>query len=518
MEDYGKITSNDRQKFCPMNPREALLLRHRKMHYRQIIPILLISATLVAAEKPNIIVFMADDMGYADTGFTGSKDILTPNLDQLAASGVVFKQGYVNHPFCGPSRAALLSGRYQHRFGFETNPAYDPSNTIMGIDPGERLFPKRLQKAGYVTACVGKWHLGAAQDFHPLKRGFDYFYGFLGGGHDYFRIDLSAPVKEAYLQGLERNKRPADFEGYLTTALSRDAAKFVQSVTTKNQEQGTKNPFFLYVAYNAPHSPLQAPAEDIARYAHIKDKKRRVYAAMVDVMDRGIGEVITALEENGLRENTLVFFLSDNGGPQASKKKPGKWNGSDNTPFRGGKGDFYDGGVHVPFIASWPAKIKAGTTYDDPVIAIDIARTAVAVAGGDAKAKPAMEGVNLIPYVTGQNKSAPHEALFWRGNDGQLWSVISADGTKHVRDKYTWKPQLFHLPDDITESNDLVTEEPQRAQQLRALWTEWNEANVPNRLMGYIDYHKKRDIFHSEAVPKKALEAGYEPKVKANFK
>ena len=320
-------------------------------------------------KKPNIIVIMADDMGYADAGFTGSLDIKTPNLDEIAASGIVFKQGYVTHPFCGPSRAGLLSGRYQHRFGFETNPAYDPANSVMGIDPGEKLFPERLKEAGYVTGCIGKWHLGAAEQFNPINRGFDYFYGFLGGGHDYFRIDLTKTVKEGYLQGLIRNNQPADFKGYLTTALSGDAAEFVE--TNKD------NPFFLYLAYNAPHAPQQAPDEDVARYAHIPDKKRRIYAAMVDVMDRGIGDVVAALEKHGIRENTLLFFLSDNGGPQSSPGKPTNWNGSSNTPFRGGKGNMYDGGVHVPFILSWPARIAGGQTYEAPVHALDIAATAV---------------------------------------------------------------------------------------------------------------------------------------------
>ena len=249
-----------------------------------------------ATNQPNIIVIMADDMGYADAGFTGSEDIKTPNLDDIATSGVIFKQGYVTHPFCGPSRAGLLSGRYQHRFGFETNPAYDPANSVMGIDPGEKLFPERLKEAGYITGCIGKWHLGAAEQFNPINRGFDYFYGFLGGGHDYFRIDLTKAVKEGYLQGLIRNNQPADFKGYLTTALSHDAAEFV--------ETNRDNPFFLYLAYNAPHLPHQAPDEDIARYAHIKNKKRRIYAAMVDVMDRGIGEVIRTLEKHDIRDNT----------------------------------------------------------------------------------------------------------------------------------------------------------------------------------------------------------------------
>ena len=472
---------------------------------------LLSSGTSIApaAEKPNVVVIMADDMGYADAGFTGSEDILTPNLDKLAASGVVFRQGYVNHPFCGPSRAALLSGRYQHRFGFETNPAYDPSNTVMGIDSDVKLFPERLQEAGYVTGCIGKWHLGAAEPFHPNNRGFDYFYGFLGGGHDYFRIDLAKPVKEGYLQALIRNDKPAVFEGYLTTALSRDAASFI--ATNKGK------PFFLYVAYNAPHAPQQAPEEDIARYGHIQDQKRRVYAAMVDVMDRGIGEVVTALEQNGLRDNTLVFFLSDNGGPQPTKSQPGKWNGSSNRPFRGGKGDLYDGGVHVPFIASWPATIPSGQTFDPPVIALDIACTAVAVAGANAQTVSEMEGVNLIPFVTGEEQVPPHKELFWRGGDGKQWSVLSADGTKHLRGKAGKEPELYYLPDDVSEAHDLLAGQPQRARELYAKWSKWNERNVPCRLLGYIDYHKKRDQFFLEAIPKEATDAGYAPKVKANF-
>lgn len=470
--------------------------------------LLMVLSASAAASKPNIVVIMADDMGYADAGFTGSKDIYTPHLDKLAASGVVFKQGYVNHPFCAPSRAALLTGRYQHRFGFETNPAYDPANPIMGIDPGEVLFPKRLQKVGYVTGCIGKWHLGAAEPFHPNNRGFDYFYGFLGGGHDYFRIDLTKPVKEAYLQGLVRNKRPADFEGYLTTALSRDAVEFVNE--NKNK------PFFLFLSYNCPHAPQQAPQEDIDRYKQIKDKKRRVYAAMIDVMDRGIGEVVDALKQNEIYDNTLIFFLSDNGGPQPSKAGGGGWNGSSNRPFRGGKGNFYDGGVHVPFIACWPAKIPAGSVYEYPVIALDIARTAVQIAGADSATGPEMEGVDLIPFLTGANNGAPHKALFWRG--GSNWSVLAADGTKHLKDKDSNAPQLFYLPKDVSEASDIMNQQPERAQELFSLWQQWNKSNVPCRMMGYKAYHKERDKFFSEAVPEEAKEAGYQPEIKGNFK
>ncbi|MEM6472039.1 MAG: sulfatase-like hydrolase/transferase [Planctomycetota bacterium] len=261
---------------------------------------------------------------------------------------------------------------------------------------------------------------------------------------------------------------------------------------------------------------MQAPEEDIERYKHIADKKRRVYAAMVDVMDRGIGEVLEAVNQNGLREKTLVFFLSDNGGPQASKQKPGKWNGSSNKPFRGGKGDLYEGGVHVPFIASWPGTIPAGTIYESPVIALDISRTAVAVAGASPGGKHAMEGVDLIPYVTGEKIGAPHEALFWKS--GSKWSVLAADRMKHVRESDKATPQLFYLPKDIAEANDMASSDPERARELSLLWEKWNEENVPCRLMGYIDYHKRRDVFFKRAIPEEAKKSGYVPQFKPNFK
>lgn len=445
-----------------------------------------------ASERPNIIVFMADDMGYADTGFTGAKDIKTPNLDNLAKNGVFFKQGYANHAYCGPSRAALMAGRYQHRFGFETNPAYDPANPYMGIDKGEKLFPKRLQEAGYKTGAIGKWHLGAAAEFHPLNRGFDYFYGFLGGGHDYFRIDGTKKVWEAYLQPLVRNRKSDNFEGYLTTALSKDAANFV-----KNNKE---NPFFLYVAYNAPHMPLQAPKEDVERYAHIKDKKRRVYAAMVDVMDRGIGTVIQSLKDNGIYENTLIFFLSDNGGPQSKGGSTKGWNGSDNKPFRGGKGNMYDGGVHVPFFASWPKKFKPGTVIDYPVNSLDIGRTAVELAGGNALSAPKMEGVNLVPFATGKKKGAPHDFIYWKS--GNKWSILAADGTKHILDRDSKKPEMFFLPKDISESKDIIQKNSKKAKKLRTQWEVWNKDNRAPQMLNYKKYHKIRDAFFKETVPK----------------
>lgn len=443
-----------------------------------------------AAKRPNVIVFLADDMGYADAGFTGATDIKTPNLDALASAGVVFTQGYATHPFSGPSRAGLLSGRYQHRFGFEENPAYDPANNYLGLDVNEVLFPERIQKAGYVTGGVGKWHLGASLPFHPNKRGFDYFYGFLGGGHDYFSIDLKKPIGEAYYQPLIENYKPATFEGYLTDALSEKAVEFVD----KNADK----PFFLYVAYNAPHGPLQAPAEDIARYSDIKDNKRRTYAAMVDVMDRGIGTVIESLKRNGLYENTIIFFMSDNGGPQGQGYSA--HNGSDNGEFRGGKGQYYEGGVHVPFMACWPGQIKGGQRFDYPVSALDISRTAVELAGGDALSSNPMEGVNLVPFVTGEKKGAPHDELFWKGANGNKWAVLASDGMKYVKNKPSDTPQLFNLKKDASESNDLVGKSKKTADKLKTKWDTWNDDNKSNTILLYTQYHEILDAFYKTAV------------------
>ncbi len=444
------------------------------------------TATGATTDRPNVIVFLADDMGYADAGFTGATDIKTPNLDKLAASGVVFTQGYTNHPFSGPSRAALMSGRYQHRFGFETNPPHDAHNVNAGISTSEVLFPKRMQKAGYKTAAFGKWHLGSASVFHPCNRGFDYFYGFLGGGHDYFKIDLTQPVSHGYKDALLRNGQPATFEGYLTTALSRDAVAFV--------ERNKDTPFFMYVAYNAPHQPLQAPKEDIERYSHIEDKKRRTYAAMVDVMDRGIGEVVESLKKSGLYENTLIFFMSDNGGPFG--------NASNNKPFRGQKGSMYEGGVHVPFMACWPAKIKGGVRYDYPVNAIDISRTAVDVSGGDATSAPAMEGTNLIPYVTGEIKTAPHDVIFWRGGDGNGKGAVTSDGYKFIS-RGKSPVELYNLRKDVGEQRSVAASSAAKVDEMKAAWNEWNKSNIPSAFYAIEKYDKAQKQFAEDALPER---------------
>ncbi len=446
-----------------------------------------------AQERPNILIILADDMGYADAGFTGATDIKTPNLDRLAAEGAVCTQGYTNHPFSGPSRAAILSGRYPHRFGFEWNPANDPANPLLGLSLDETLFSQRVKAVGYTTGIIGKWHIGSSPAHMPNSRGFDYFYGFPGGGHDYFKIDIYNSDPEGYKAPLMRNNQPASFDGYLTDAFSRDAVQFIR----KNKEK----PFMLYLAYNAPHGPQQAPKADIERYSHIENRTRRIYAAQVDVMDRGIGEVVDELKAQGLYENTIIFFMSDNGGPGPyNPNNPWHWNGSSNGAFRGGKTDMFEGGIHVPFMVCWPNGIKAGTQYDYPVHAIDVSRTAVELAGGDPLSGNAMEGVNLEPYLNGKNKKAPHEAIYWRGVT--KWAVVDSKGMKLVNNKGgKAEPMLFDLRKDVSEQNDLKQSKTKEADALKDKWDRWNEGNIDHTILNYINYHKMREEFFKNATP-----------------
>lgn len=454
-------------------------------------------ATQAAAQpgkRPNIIVIMADDMGYADLGVNGCTDIQTPHLDRLASTGINFTDGYVTHSFCGPSRAGFFAGRYQQRFGHEMNPALDHHNEHLGLDPDEKTFVKRLQEAGYHTGGIGKWHLGASAKHYPLHRGFDYFYGFLGGGHDYWEIDLSTPMGTGYKHGLIRNKKPAVFEGYLTDALTQDAVGFI------DRNAKTKQPFFLYVGYNAPHGPLQATKQDLAKHQHIEDEQRRTYAAMVYAMDRGIGQILDTLEASNIRNNTLVCFLSDNGGPQPVSWS--KWfdNGSDNGPLRGGKSDVYEGGERVPMMASWPGTLHEGVQYNRPVISIDWSRTAVALGKGDAMSGSSMEGVNLMPYLTGTEQNDPHDAVYWRQWNGREWGLRAGNlkliGSGDDASKY----QLFDLSNDIGEQTNLADSRSEDVQRLRSLYDAWNAANIEPAFPNAPDYKKLRETFYIEGV------------------
>ena len=462
----------------------------------------LMSAAL--GDRPNFLIILADDLGFNDVGFNGSKEISTPNLDSLAANGMVFRNGYVTHPYCGPSRAGLVTGRYQARFGLEINLTYSPYDLHCGLPLTERTFADRLQEVGYRTGIIGKWHLGASRPFHPNSRGFDYFYGFLSGGHSYFPdstttthpllLDNGKPhysANEGSYLPLMRNNQAAEFGEYLTTALSKDAARFVRE---------SDRPFCLYLAYNAPHAPLEAPKESIEKYNHIENRQRRIYAAMIDEMDQGIGMVVDALKASGKFDNTLVFFLSDNGGVTT---KPGfeheGW--SDNAPFRKGKGSMLEGGSHVPFVIHWPKGIKTPGTFDGLVSALDIAATAVALGGADAS-DGKLEGVNLAPYLSGEKAGSPHKALFWRVQNGVSWAVRTPQA-KYLKENWGGgEPQLYDMVNDPFESDNIADKAPETRAELAKLWNDWNSQNTANVFLQAGEYQQMRLDMYEELYRK----------------
>ena len=352
--------------------------------------------TKISQKKPNLIVIMTDDMGYADVGFNGCKDIPTPNIDIIANEGVRFDEGYVSFPVCGPSRAGFLTGRYQDRFGFTTNPSIDPNNPIAGLPVEEETMAQVLRKANYNSAIIGKWHMGTNAVFHPLERGFDYFYGFLSGGHSYYPDQLTlnglSDVTSKwgwYRTKIVENRTTVETDDYLTDELSDAAVRYIKKQADKDQH------FMLYLAYNAPHTPMQATEKYLSRFPNIKDKKRKTYAAMVSAVDDGVGRVLEALKEQGLDENTIVVFLSDNGGAHN--------NASDNGPLRGLKGDLFEGGIRVPFAIRWKGVIPEGQSYEKPVSSLDIMATIVARTDVKINADRPLDGVDLIPFLTGKD-------------------------------------------------------------------------------------------------------------------
>jgi arylsulfatase A-like enzyme len=421
----------------------------------------LLTAPVPAAEKPNVIVVVADDLGYADVGFHGCKDIPTPHLDALARRGVVCTNGYVTHPFCSPTRAALLAGRYQQRFGHENNPAWLPGNRDVGLPLDQWTLADALRGLGYATGAIGKWHLGAHPLFHPNRRGFDSYFGMLGGGHQYFNHNTfkTDPMKarQEYLIPLVRNETPVEEGEYLTDALGREAAAFVD----KNKAK----PFFLYLAFNAPHTPLQAPPKYLDRVKDIKDEKLRTYGAMVCGMDDAVGVLAAKLKEHGLTDNTLVVFFSDNGGPVGVTN-------CRNTPLRGAKGQVYEGGIRVPFVVSWPGTVKPGR-FDHPVSSLDVFPTAFAAGGGDASRNSKLDGADLLPQLRGESKASLAErVLFWRTGGGQNFAVRA--GTLKLVKVGKNPAELYDLGTDAAESTNLADKKPADVAALRKRLDAWN--------------------------------------------
>jgi arylsulfatase A-like enzyme len=424
--------------------------------------------------KPNLIVIMTDDMGYADVGFNGCKDIPTPNIDRIAKNGVRCTSGYVGYSVCGPSRAAFMTGRYGQRFGFERNLQYRTQDPNMGLPKEERTIGDVLKSVGYVSGVVGKWHLGAHESNHPLNRGFDSFYGHLGGGHRYFPEELkqkdSYAAKDegdSYRTWIMKNHEAVPPRKYLTEEFSEAAVEFV----TANQAK----PFFLYLAYNAPHGPLQATEKYLERFPKLTGM-RKTYAAMVSCVDDGVGELLNTLDELKLTENTIIFFLSDNGGPE-------KKNGSDNGVLRGEKGTSYEGGFRVPFAVQWKGVLPAGTTYDKSVSSLDIMSTIASLTGAKADPKRPLDGVNLIPYLTGKDQGTPHEAIYLRRFDSQEHTVRSGN-YKMLRFGKTNITVLYDLEKDIGETTDIAAQQPEKMSKLEKLRTTWDAELVEPRFLG----------------------------------
>lgn len=413
---------------------------------------------------PNIVIIVADDMGYADLGVQGSKDIPTPSIDALAASGIRFTDAYVSGPYCSPTRAGLMTGRYPERFGHEFNFGVQPG---LGLPLDEPTIADRLKAAGYRTALFGKWHLGADEQHHPMNRGFDEFFGFLGGAHSYFETPATGPT--AIFDG----RTPVSVPAYLTDTLTGRAVEFIQ----RNRER----PFLLYVPFNAVHTPMHATDKYLSRVAQISDSTRRTYAAMLSAMDDGVGRIIAALRAERLESNTLIVFFSDNGGPTM----PGTTiNGSSNAPLRGSKRQTWEGGIRVPFVISWKGHLEAGKVDARPIIQLDVLPTALAAAGLAVLKQWKLDGVNLLPFLTGKRSDPPHEALYWRLGDNLAirqgnWKLVkTSEGPLRGADPDTLNTLvgagLYDLSSDLGEQHDLAAQRPDKMKELAEAWRRWN--------------------------------------------
>tara|TARA_B100000674_G_scaffold72850_1_gene50316 strand:+ start:659 stop:2071 length:1413 start_codon:yes stop_codon:yes gene_type:complete len=425
---------------------------------------IILSCSTTEEKPPNVIVIISDDQGYADVGFHGSKEIFTPNIDRIAKNGVVFSEGYVSYAVCSPSRAGLITGRYQNRFGYTRNILLAPKDSLMGLPLSEQTLPDVLNNVDYKTKAIGKWHLGAHESLVPEKRGFDEFFGFIIGGHRYFPEDLTLndltearKQMDGYITKIYDNGKRIETKKYLTEELSDNAVKFI--------EDNTENPFFLYLSYNAPHTPLQATKKDLERNMHIDIEKRRTYAAMVSSMDDGIGLILDKLDEKKLTDNTIVIFFSDNGGVEW-------YNFSDNGPLRGIKGDFFEGGIRVPFVMQWPNKIKAGTTYDKPIIALDIFQTVSVAASAEKYITNDIDGIDLLPYLTGENSGLPHEYLYWKNPDKDI-DVVRDERYKYIRIKDD--EFIFDLKNDISEEINIISSSKPIYERLKSQFKEWEK-------------------------------------------
>ncbi len=414
-------------------------------------------------KRPNIVVILSDDQGYADAGFQGSKDCPTPNLDRLAREGVRCTRGYVTAPVCSPSRAGLMTGRYQQRFGHHNNLVKTADRDH--LPSHETTLADVLGKSGYHTAMVGKWHLGNPDGSRPYERGFAESFCFPNGGHDYFKNnpDKRAVVDGDYTARIERDGKGVKVPGYLTDAFGAEAARIV----LENKDR----PLFLYLAFNAPHTPTQAPEALVKSMPDTPGgRQRRIYAAQIASMDSAVGRVLDALRSTGADSNTLIFFLSDNGGANHAYY--------DNSPLRAHKGTLYEGGVRVPFIVAFPGRLPAGATSPTPVTSLDIFATACSAAGVTPSTHGPLDSRDMLPVLAGKAAAPAHEALFWHfpsfGKavcEGDLKLVLPKGGA----------PELYDLSVDAGERSNLAPARPADVARLQKRLADWETGNIEPR-------------------------------------
>jgi arylsulfatase A-like enzyme len=483
--------------------------------------------TVTAASKPNIIVILADDLGYADISAYKIDRFQTQNIDRIGMEGVRFTDAYATAPVCSPSRAGLMTGRYQQRFGFEYNNGGAQRDLAqgLGLTVGEITIAQLLKESGYHTGMIGKWHLGSQEQFYPMNRGFDEFVGFLPGESSY--IDPAQPgvhisygpsvgdeaiadalgaKRSAPLPGADLDadisktagpfiRRPLNqvVEGadhhivhneseYLTDYFGDRATEYIQ----RNSKSG--KPYFLYLAFNAVHAPHMVTAKYYDRFAQIQDHQLRVYAAMIAALDEQVGRVLDAVDRSGQASNTLIYFASDNG---CAMGFPGLCSC---TPLRGGKLAHYEGGVRVPFMMRWPGHIEAGMVYRDVVSLLDVLPTSVAAAGGKLPTDRIYDGVDLVPYLAGKKTGSPHNMLVWRRlplfsirqGDWKLWESVNDKTGQYGEYKL-----LFNLKDDLNETTNLADKNPQKVKELEQIAGEWAKMMIapkwPSRKPAHYD-------------------------------
>lgn len=467
-----------------------ITFKRMKSHLRALLVscfgVCLLGAELEAGQ-PNVLLILADDLGYGDVGYQGS-DVATPHIDSIAKSGVQFTDAYVTCPVCAPSRAGLLTGRHQQRFGFWDN--IGPFRVNKEVKPGVPLdlpiLPERLKKLGYVTGAFGKMHGGEEEEMMPWNR-WDEFYGFNNGASNFidsmnrkhnpvFHNDkiVTKFYSDRGVRNDEVSKKGVlvkDADEYQTWKLGEMAMKFIEA----NKDQ----PFFCYLPYSAVHGPFQAPKEIFDKYKHEKNHERRLVMAMLDAMDQSIGQVLDCLKKNDLFDNTIIIFLSDNGGHQASL----------NGELRGKKGTYWEGGLRVPYCMSWKGEIDPGLVYKKPVSSLDLMPTLIAAAGGEVEESWGLDGVDLMPYLTGKKKGRPHEVLYWSwGNRKAIRSgdmkLLSMDDGRSFK--------LFDLANDISENKDVARQYPEMVASMKKLHSAWESELSPqlwgwNSKLGYRD-------------------------------